>query len=215
MSMNVPNLLTMSRLGLAIILMGLLAVSFPLAKSAALAVFIIAGITDYLDGTLARNRYGVTTFGQFMDPLTDKVVVCAAFVSFVELEVNQGRLGTTALVPAWMVVLIISREFAVTGLRLIAANKGDVISAGVWGKHKTVWQIVAIVVILLGLAIREDILPRLQNAELAKDFDFALGYIALAVTLAVVVITLASGAMYFLEHQEVVRGRGRRRRSAG
>ena len=112
--MNVPNILTLSRLGLAVVMMALLSVNIPFARSMALLVFVFAGITDYLDGYLARNVYGVTSFGRLMDPLTDKVLVCAAFVSFVELKIT----------PAWIVVIIISREFLVTGLRLLAASQG-------------------------------------------------------------------------------------------
>jgi CDP-diacylglycerol--glycerol-3-phosphate 3-phosphatidyltransferase len=78
-----------------------------------------------------------------MDPLTDKVMVCAAFVSFVEITVQVEGNGLSPLVPAWIVVVIIAREFLVTGLRLLAAGKGNIMSAGKWGKHKTVWQIVA------------------------------------------------------------------------
>jgi CDP-diacylglycerol--glycerol-3-phosphate 3-phosphatidyltransferase len=192
--MNLPNMLTLSRLVLTAVLMALLALSFPFAKSLALVVFVVAGITDCLDGYLARNVYGVTSFGKLMDPLTDKVLVCAAFVSFVELQ----------LLPAWIVVIIISREFMVTGLRLLAATKGKVISAGKWGKHKTVWQIVAISALLLGLAVRHDML-RGESTKMLANYDFAFGYIALAIGVAVAVITLASGAMYFVENRELVR----------
>lgn len=195
--MTPPNLLTLSRLVLAVIMMALLSVSIPFAKSAALIVFVVAGITDYLDGYLARTIYGVTSFGRLMDPLTDKVLICAAFVGFVELR----------LVPAWIVVIIISREFLVTGLRLLAASKGDVIPAGKWGKHKTVWQIIAIVVLLLGAAIRDDLL-RGADATVLADYDFAFGFIALAVSIGVAIITLASGFMYFMEHRNLIHGRG-------
>jgi len=191
--MNVPNILTLSRLVMAAVLMALLTLSFPFAKSMALVVFIFAGITDYLDGHLARNVYGVTSFGKLMDPLTDKVIVCAAFVSFVEL----------GLLPAWMVVLIIAREFLVTGLRLLASTKGKIISAGQWGKHKTVWQIVAISALLLGLAVRHDVLG--PHHEIISRFDFAFGYISLGVGAAVVLITVTSGTMYFIEHMEIIK----------
>lgn len=192
--MNVPNMLTLSRLGLAAIMMALLTISFPFAKSLALLVFVIAGITDYLDGYLARSGHGVTSFGKLMDPLTDKVLVCAAFVSFVELR----------LVPAWIAVIIISREFLVTGLRLLAANKGEIVSAGKWGKHKTVWQIVAIVVLLLGTAVRHDML-RGASEKLLKNYDFCFMYISYAVSAAVAAITLASGMLYFQEHQDLLK----------
>jgi len=177
-------------------MMVLLSVSFPFASTLAMLVFVVAGITDYLDGYLARNVYGVTSFGSLMDPLTDKVLVCAAFVSFVEL----------GIAPAWIVVIIISREFLVTGLRLLAASKGVVISAGKWGKHKTIWQIIAIATILLGLAIRNDLF-RDASAQLLKNYDFCFGYIALAISAAVALITTASGILYFTEHRNLISGR--------
>ncbi len=194
-SMNLPNLLTISRIFMSAILLGLLSLpeTIPFAKSLALIIFIIAGITDYLDGYLARTTYGVTAFGKLMDPLADKVMVCAAFVSFVEL----------GLVPAYIVVIIISREFLVTGLRLLAVEKGIVISAGKWGKHKTVWQIIAIIVILLGLAIRHDVL-RGGDATMLANYDLAFGYIAYAVSIAVALITVASGYLYFVQNGQIL-----------
>ena len=199
--MNIPNVLTLSRLVLAIVLIALLTITFPLAKSLAFAVFIIAGITDYLDGYLARRVYGVTSFGRLMDPLTDKVLVCAAFVSFVGIRLPYRP--EDALVPAWIVVIIIAREFLVTGLRLLGASRGEVISAGKWGKHKTVWQIVAIAVLLLGLAIRHDILHA-SGREFLEKFDLAFHFIALAVSAGVALITAGSGALYFMQHRELI-----------
>ena len=191
--MNVPNTLTLSRLVLAIVMMVLLTMTFPFSKSLALVVFVIAAITDYFDGYLARKVYGESAFGKLMDPLTDKVLVCAAFVSFVELR----------LVPAWLVVVIISREFLVTGLRLLAANKGTVIPAGQWGKHKMVWQLVAVIALLLGLAVRYDLM-RHASATLLANFDLAFGYVALAISIAVALITVGSGMMYFMQHRELI-----------
>ena len=195
--MNIPNILTLSRLGLAVVMMVFLSVNFPFASSMALLVFIVAGITDYLDGYLARNVYGVTSFGRLMDPLTDKVLVCAAFVSFVELRIT----------PAWIVVIIISREFLVTGLRLLAASQGEVISAGTWGKHKTLWQIVAIATLLLGLAIRNDLL-RNAGVKFLENYDSCFGYIAPAISASVALITMSSGILYFREHRSIITGRG-------
>jgi CDP-diacylglycerol--glycerol-3-phosphate 3-phosphatidyltransferase len=200
--MNLPNVLTLSRLGLAGVMMGLLTVPIPYAKSAALLVFAVAGITDYLDGYLARKQNLISAFGRLMDPLTDKVMVCAAFVSFVEITVlHNGR--TVALVPAWIVVVIVAREFLVTGLRLLAANRGNIISAGKWGKHKTVWQIVAIVILLLGVAVRDDLL-RGAGTKLLTDYNFCFYYIARGVSLAVALITVSSGVMYFIQHRELI-----------
>ncbi len=191
--MNVPNTLTLSRLVLAIVMMVLLSMTFPFSKSLALVVFVIAAITDYFDGYLARKVYGESSFGKLMDPLTDKVLVCAAFVSFVELK----------MVPAWLVVVIISREFLVTGLRLLAANKGMVIPAGQWGKHKMVWQLVAVIALLLGLAVRYDLM-RHASTTLLANFDLAFGYVALAISIAVALITVGSGGMYFMQHRELI-----------
>ncbi|MGD9874183.1 MAG: CDP-diacylglycerol--glycerol-3-phosphate 3-phosphatidyltransferase [Kiritimatiellia bacterium] len=201
MKWNIPNMLTVSRLFLALILIALIGMPFPMTKTAALLVFILAGITDFLDGHLARNVYGVTAFGRLMDPLTDKVLVCSALVSFVGIRLPGWN---HPLLPVWIVVVIISREFLVTGLRLLASSMGHIISAGRWGKHKTVWQIVAISVILLGLAVRYDILNTVATESLLK-FDFAFGLIAYAIGLAVTMITVASGAMYFAEHTELLR----------
>ena len=200
--MNVPNMLTVSRLGLVAVMMALLAAPVPFAKSAALLVFAAAGITDYLDGYLARKYHLISAFGRLMDPLTDKVMVCAAFVSFVEIEVVYRKLEHP-LVPAWIVVIIIAREFLVTGLRLLAANRGNIISAGKWGKHKTVWQIVAIVILMLGVAVRDDLL-RHAGTKLLADYNFCFYYISRGVALAVAAITVGSGVMYFIQHRELI-----------
>lgn len=200
--MNLPNALTVSRLGLAGVMMALLTVNYPYARSMALLVFAVAGITDYLDGYIARRRHLVSAFGRLMDPLTDKVMVCAAFVSFVEMDVRRGG-KLLPLVPAWIVVIIISREFLVTGLRLLAATRGNIIAAGKWGKHKTVWQIVAIVVLLLGIAVRTDLLKG-ADPKLLANYDFAFSYIAQGIAMAVAAITVASGGMYFYQHRELI-----------
>lgn len=137
--MNPPNLLTLSRFGMAGLLIIFLNATFPGAAVLSLVVFVLAALTDALDGHLARNVYGCTDFGKLMDPLADKVLTAAAFIGFVELGV----------MPAWMVTLILAREFMVTGLRLLAADKGIVLAAGIWGKHKTIWQMVYIIAVLL------------------------------------------------------------------
>lgn len=107
---------------------------FAAAKWIALGIFIAAAITDTLDGQIARRCNLVTTFGKFMDPLADKLLVCSAMIALVD----QGR------IPAWIVIIIIAREFIISGFRLIAAEKGVVIAAGIWGKLKTVVQMVMV-----------------------------------------------------------------------
>ena len=177
---------------MAFILLALLEVDFAYSKSLALLVFVVASITDYLDGYLARNVYGVTSFGRLMDPVTDKVIVCAAFVSFAELHLVKGM----------VVVIIIAREFLVTGLRLLAMDSGKVISAGTWGKHKTAWQITAIIIILLGLAVRHDILAN-ADPDFLLEFDVVFGLIAHICSVAVAIITVLSGWMYLHQHREL------------
>jgi CDP-diacylglycerol--glycerol-3-phosphate 3-phosphatidyltransferase len=191
--MRVPDALTLSRLGLAAILITLLTLDFPYSKTLALITFLIAGLTDYLDGELARRVYGVSSFGKLMDPLTDKVLVCAAFVAFVELR----------LVPAWLVVLIISREFLVTGLRLLAASRGEIVSAGFWGKHKTVTQLLTIIVLLGGLSFREDFSPRFTAAQL-EAYNRVLSITSLSLISIVAFITVLSGAVYFYQHRKLL-----------
>jgi len=137
--MNLPNKLTLSRFILTI---GFLAVMFSemsFHKTIALALFIAAGISDFLDGQIARRRKLITNFGILMDPLADKIMVCSAFIAFVGLQWIQ----------AWMVVIVVARELAITGLRLLAASKSVVLAAEGYGKHKTISQIVAIIAILV------------------------------------------------------------------
>ncbi|MDD3275951.1 MAG: CDP-diacylglycerol--glycerol-3-phosphate 3-phosphatidyltransferase [Kiritimatiellales bacterium] len=140
--MNPPNLLTLSRFVLAGFFMLCLSISFPGSEIAAVVFFGIAALTDALDGHLARTVYGCSDFGKLMDPLADKVLTAAAFIGFVE----------TGIMSAWMVTLILAREMMVTGLRLLVADKGVVLAAGRWGKHKTIWQMVFISAVLLLLA---------------------------------------------------------------
>jgi len=196
--MNLPNKLTTSRFFFAALLMVLLVVEFRFSKTLALLVFIIAAITDYLDGQLARGKYGVTNFGKLMDPLADKVMVCAALVGFVEIRLQPGG---PPLVPAFVVVTIIAREFLVTGLRLLAASQGKVLAAGNWGKHKTAWQMIAIIWTLTGLALLEDLLPAGELHGLLQQW-FPLS--VWAVMAVVVAITLISGGIYFYEQRHMI-----------
>lgn len=138
--MNTPNKLTVVRIALVpFFLFSLLAAFIPHHYLIAAALFAIASITDAVDGKMARKNNEVTNFGKFLDPLADKILVMAAFVGFVE----QG------LISSWFVVIMLAREFLVTSLRLVASNSGEVIAANMWGKAKTVSQIVVILVILL------------------------------------------------------------------
>jgi CDP-diacylglycerol--glycerol-3-phosphate 3-phosphatidyltransferase len=137
--MNLPNKLTISRF---ILTAGFLAVVFsrmPYHETIALVLFSTAGLTDYFDGMIARRDKLITNFGILMDPLADKILVCSAFIAFVGLH----------HIPAWMAVLVVARELAITGLRLLAASKTLVLAAEGYGKHKTISQIVAIISVLV------------------------------------------------------------------
>src|SRR6266850_8245551 len=137
--MNVPNKLTLGRLVLTLLFVLVFFCQMRFRETIALLLFSAASITDYFDGKIARRDKLITNFGILMDPLADKILVCSAFIAFV------GR----DLVPAWMVVIIVARELAITGLRLVAASKNVVLAAEGYGKHKTVSQIIAIVSVLV------------------------------------------------------------------
>ena len=203
--MNLPNTLTVSRLFAAVIVMLAMALPIPFSTTLAFVVFVVASITDYWDGKLARMHYGVTAFGKLMDPLADKVLVCAALVSFVGIRLPFEPVYS--LVPAWVVVVIIAREFAVTGLRLLVATReqGHIISAGSWGKLKTVWQMVAIIATFILLAAREDVFRFLNLSEaFLRQYDAAFVITSWILSTLVVVVTLISGWKYFANHWDLV-----------
>src|SRR5581483_10136540 len=137
--MNVPNKLTLSRFALTIAFLAFMFSPVPMRETLALVLFSIASLTDYFDGKIARSRNLITNFGILMDPLADKILVCSAFIA----AVDRGWM------PAWMVVIVVARELAITGLRLLAASKNVVLAAEGYGKHKTISQIVAIISVLV------------------------------------------------------------------
>ena len=140
--MNLPNKLTLLRVLLIPFFVAFLLVpGIPYGNYIAVAIFIIASLTDLLDGKIARKYNLVTNFGKFMDPLADKLLVCAALICLVASE----------QLAAWIVIIIISREFIISGFRLIAADNDIVIAASYWGKFKTTFQMVMIIVLLLDL----------------------------------------------------------------
>ena len=178
--MNLANKLTMIRIFLVPIFLIFMAVKdIPYGKELATLIFILASLTDKLDGYIARSRNQITNFGKFMDPLADKLLVTAALVSLVELQI----------VPSWVAIIIIAREFAVSGLRTIAASEGKVIAASYWGKIKTVIQIVAIIAALLNLTYVNPMLRTLTNVSMA----------------AAVIITIISGVDYFVKNKGAIR----------
>ncbi|MCM1175051.1 MAG: CDP-diacylglycerol--glycerol-3-phosphate 3-phosphatidyltransferase [Blautia sp.] len=141
--MNLPNKLTMFRVILIpFFVLFMLADITGADKWIALAIFIIASLTDLLDGRIARKYNLVTNFGKFMDPLADKLLVCSALICLVEM----------AKLPAWMAIVIIAREFIISGFRLIASDNGVVIAASYWGKFKTTFQMVMICLLIADIA---------------------------------------------------------------
>ena len=141
--MNLPNKLTMFRVILIpFFIVFLLVPITPYDKWIALSIFIIASLTDLLDGKIARKYNLVTNFGKFMDPLADKLLVCSALICLIELN----------KIPSWMVILIIAREFVISGFRLIASDNGVVIAASYFGKFKTTFQMIAVCLMIADIA---------------------------------------------------------------
>ena len=140
--MNLPNQLTVSRFALTGLFWVAAFAPFPGNRSWALVLFSLASLTDFLDGKIARERKLITAFGTLMDPLADKILTCSAFIAFIELR----------QIEAWMVAVIVGRELAITGLRLLAASKNVVLAAERLGKHKTVSQITTILATLLAMS---------------------------------------------------------------
>lgn len=159
--MNLPNKLTVSRFGLTVVFLWAMFSRFAYNDTLALVFFCLAGITDFLDGRIARSRKLITNFGVLMDPLADKIMTCSAFIAFVEsTHLNPNA---PVKVGAWMVVIIVARELAITGLRLLAASKNIVLAAERYGKHKTISQITCIIALLVVDAMNEwpDVLKQL------------------------------------------------------
>lgn len=189
--MNLPNKLTISRILLTFVFMIFLFLDGALSKFLAIIVFLVASITDYYDGKIARQRNEITDFGKFMDPLADKFLTIAAFLAFVEM----------GIVPAWMVVLIISRELIITGVRLFASTKGRVLSAEAAGKHKTVSQMTSIFIILVFIFLRD------AGTEVFGPLPATVEYwyrqTIFVLMIGTVVLTLISGISYLLRNKEL------------
>ncbi|MGP4107054.1 CDP-diacylglycerol--glycerol-3-phosphate 3-phosphatidyltransferase [Virgibacillus sp. L01] len=189
--MNIPNKITLSRIFLIPIFIILLSVPFnwgvwnigesslPVSHLAAAILFIVASTTDWVDGYYARKYNLVTNLGKFLDPLADKLLVATALILLVEL----------GLAPAWVTIIIISREFAITGLRLVAAGEGVVLAAGSMGKLKTVTQMVAIAALLL---------HNFPFSYIGLPFATIMLYVALF-------FTILSGYDYFVKNWHVMR----------
>ncbi len=172
--MNLPNKLTILRtILIPFFLVALLCDEYyggfiPYGNWIALAIFAAASITDMLDGKIARKYNLVTNFGKFMDPLADKLLVCSAMIAFIELS----------RIPSWIVIVIIAREFIISGFRLVAADNGIVIAAGIWGKMKTAEQMVMLCILIADFG---RVFP--AAADGISIFENVLIYIALILTI--------------------------------
>lgn len=174
--MNLPNKLTIARVVMIPFFVVFMLTDFggSASKWIALAIFILASLTDLLDGKIARKRNLVTDFGKFMDPLADKLLVCSALICLVEM----GK------IPAWIVIIIISREFIISGFRLIASDNGRVIAASYWGKFKTTFQMAMICLMIADIP--------------------ALGLLTQIVMWVALVLTVVSLADYLVKNKDVL-----------
>jgi CDP-diacylglycerol--glycerol-3-phosphate 3-phosphatidyltransferase len=210
--MNLPNKLTVLRGALIpffilFLLWGEMGLISPdsigwvcIGRYLALFIFCFASITDYFDGVIARKYNLTTNFGKLMDPLADKLLIMAAYVAFVELDYFD----------AWVVCVILGREFMVTGLRQIAADQGRVLQADRWGKNKTVAQMVTAIATLLALCIR-DTMRWLDMWEahtfLRKEMEWWMDWTIFVLIAIVVFFTIASGWRYFRANADLLKDR--------
>ncbi len=195
--MNLPNLLTLSRVPFLFFIAALLYWRFPFSYSLALVVFVMAGLTDWLDGKIARDRGMISVFGQLMDALTDKILTVGLFITFLAV----------GLLPDWMVIMvlfILSREFLITGLRMVAAAKNRVLPAERAGKIKTVFQIVSIGALISARAGEFDWLPLT-----GYDLDwivYTCYFLGLSLFTVATVMTVYSGSYYMIKYGDLYFG---------
>jgi CDP-diacylglycerol--glycerol-3-phosphate 3-phosphatidyltransferase len=191
--MNWANRLTVSRFFLALVFVVAMSAGWKYGHTIALAVFLVAGITDYADGEIARRFSLITDFGKLMDPLMDKILIAAAFICLIPYHA----------IPAWAVVVVVSREFAITGLRLLAISKGRLLAAESLGKHKTFWQITTVIFFLLMLSISE--LKGYANPGTSPDWFGTVWNVAGTVLITgAVALTLLSGLGYLWKNHGVI-----------
>ena len=198
--MNLPNLLTLSRVPFLFLIAALMFWEFPFSNSVAFVVFVIAGLTDWLDGKIAREMGIISVFGQLMDALTDKVLTVGLFMLFLALGLLKDWM-------VFMVLLILSREFLITGLRMVAAAKDTVLPAEKAGKIKTVFQIIAIGALIVARAAEVDIKPLIEgNMDWFVSFAYWVGWILFTVA---TIMTVYSGSGYMLKYWGLFLGTGK------
>ena len=187
--MNLPNKLTTARVVLIpFFVAALLIRSIPYGDTIALVIFVIASLTDLFDGMIARKYNLITNFGKFMDPLADKLLVSAALICLMQL----GR------IPCWIVIVIISREFIISGFRLIAAERSIVIAAGIWGKFKTACTMVAVVVLI----VEQQLISFGNTDGAAYGFFHMTGFVLIYVSLLLTIISLVD---YIVQNRDVLK----------
>lgn len=191
--MNLPNKLTLLRIILVPVFMVCMYVNFPLHVTLGLLIFAIASITDALDGKIARKYHLITTFGKFADPLADKILVLAALAVLV--DVSQFAINGI------VITIIATREFTVSGLRLVTAEKGVVVSAGIWGKLKTAFTMIAISVMLLWLAILEIFG---NSVDSWRNADGIMQIICNVLVWISVILTVISGCVYLKSYWKYI-----------
>ena len=190
--MNISNKLTVLRIILAFVFMAFLFTEGLIFKIIAFLIFCFASFTDFFDGWLARKRNEITDLGKLLDPIADKVLVLAAFLSFVEMH----------LIWAWMVVIIIIRELLITGLRILAITRGRVLEAGAAGKHKTVSQMLTIFFVLIVLIDRE---IGVQQDFWSANIENAVNCGIIVLMCITVALTVGSGFSYLWLNRKIIR----------
>ena len=195
--MNLPNKITLSRLILTGVFVVCFYVPWSNTVSLALLVFGVASATDYFDGQIARARGIVTNFGKLFDPLADKILIAAAFIL---LSSDKG-FPEASRMPAWITIVILSREFFVTGIRLVAAGQGAVLSAEKLGKHKMLWQILTVIYFMMRQASNEPIFSFTHAAFAANPATEKI--VASALVYFTTLLTLVSGFSYFWKNRQL------------
>ncbi|MFH1664807.1 MAG: CDP-diacylglycerol--glycerol-3-phosphate 3-phosphatidyltransferase [Candidatus Omnitrophota bacterium] len=188
--MNLPNKITVFRILLAFVFMILLFSRGVVFKASALGVFALAAFTDYLDGFIAKKYNIISDFGKIMDPVADKVLTLSAFLAFVEMK----------LIPAWMIVIIIMRELLITGIRVMALRHHAVLPAGKGGKHKTVSQMLSILVILVFIVIKE--MGTGTVGFWNTSFEYWYRQLIFVLMMITVILTTISGVSYLAGNKE-------------
>ena len=196
--MNLPNKLTVLRIILTPIFMLTLGWNFPFHYGVSLIIFIAASITDLLDGKIARKRGLVTDFGKFLDPLADKMLTTAAFLGFIAHDIGYGAV--------WIAFIVLFREFAVSSIRLIASTSGGkVIAANIWGKLKTVFQMIAIIFALTAKQFFEILAMFNVNAEVLALLELILGVLTSILLWVSAILCIISGVIYIIDNKDFVK----------